>query len=177
MKLKPSQRGYHFEIRGRVEMDGRIGWELHAQAHLALRPLAAPPAQNVDGLEARMTGKALEPNPRGIETPQEKFLRFGPRWRVLQSGRFGDDEAIGRLSLPSGYAKEVEDFGLHPALLDIATGWAMELIEGYEAETLWVPISYERVRVYEDLPAEVVSWVRNAQENRADADFAFFDVT
>src|SRR5262249_50653753 len=66
---------------------------------------------------------------------------------------------------------------LHPALLDLATGWAMGLIEGYEPTHLWAPVSYASVRVHRPLPAEIRSWVRNAGPNRADAPFARFDVT
>ena len=43
-------------------------------------------------------------------------------------------------------------YGLHPALLDIATGYAMDLIPGYGdqdvPQNLWVPISYRALRFY-----------------------------
>ncbi len=176
VKLTPTQRGYAFEVRGEVELDGRRGWELHAQAHLAMRRLERPPRLDVDALEARCD-RRLTPSDAGIETPQERHLRFGPRWRVLQSGGFGAREAFGRLALQPQFAGEVEELGLHPALLDIATGWAMELIEGYDGARLWVPVSYERVRVYGDLPAELVSHVQSHGESRDDSEFVFFDVT
>ncbi|MFD1807687.1 hypothetical protein ACFSHQ_04525 [Gemmobacter lanyuensis] len=37
---------------------------------------------------------------------------------------------------------------MHPALMDLATGWAMGLIAGYRPDHLWVPVSYGRVRVW-----------------------------
>ena len=40
-----------------------------------------------------------------------------------------------------------------------------------------MPVSYREVRVHRPLPAHVWSWVRNAEDNRADAPFAVFDVT
>ncbi|MCA9609269.1 MAG: KR domain-containing protein, partial [Myxococcales bacterium] len=175
--LTPTQRGYAFEVRGAVELDGRRGWEIHAQAHLALRDLAKPAPLDAAALERRCSQRTLTPDPRGITTPQERHLRFGPRWRVLHAGGFGDGEAFGWLSLPDAFASEVRDYGLHPALLDIATGWAMALIEGYDGAALWVPVGYERVRVFEDLPASLVSWVRGHAGNRDDAEFVYFDVT
>jgi acyl transferase domain-containing protein/thioesterase domain-containing protein len=179
VKLRPTQRGYAAEIRGGVEKDGRRGTVLCAQAHLALRPLPAPEAMDVAAVEARCTREVRGPDPAGMPTAQEAHLRFGPRWRTLRQAAFGHGEALGRLALPDAFRSEVEDFGLHPALLDIATGWAMELIEGYGAERLYVPVSYERVRVYDDLPANIVSWVSLARPAGADADaeFVFFDVT
>ncbi|MEM1416103.1 MAG: SDR family NAD(P)-dependent oxidoreductase, partial [Myxococcota bacterium] len=176
VKLRPSARGYAAEIRGGVVDGDRRGTTLCAQAGISLRPLADPEPLDVATIEARCNKRHLDADPNGIRTAQERHLRFGPRWRVLQSGSFGLGEAFGRLALPAAFEAETEAFGLHPALLDIATGWAMELIEGYGAEQLYVPVSYERFRAYADLPANIVSWVRTRGRATADADFVFFDV-
>ena len=37
---------------------------------------------------------------------------------------------------------------LHPGLMDLATGWAIGLVPGYEANNLWVPVSYGLIRVH-----------------------------
>lgn len=177
VRLEPSQRGYTFEVRSKTAIDGKIGWELHAQAHLTIRPLEPPTPLDLGAIERRCTARALGEDPAGIRTPQEAHLRFGPRWRVLKRGALGDGEALGHLALPDAFAHEVSELGLHPALLDIATGWAMELIEGYRGDALWVPVSYERVRVHAPLPSRIVSWIENAGENTDESDFVFFDVT
>jgi acyl carrier protein len=52
----------------------------------------------------------------------------------------------------------------------------MELIEGYRADALWVPVSYERVRVHGALPPKIVSWVRTSDDAKNDSEFAAFDV-
>ncbi|MCB9592019.1 MAG: SDR family NAD(P)-dependent oxidoreductase [Sandaracinaceae bacterium] len=175
--LTPTPRGYAFTVRGEVDLDGRRGWETHAQAHLALRTLEPPKPLDVAGIERRCAQRTLTPDPAGIVTPQERHLRFGPRWRVLRSGGFGANEAFGRLALRDELAGETATFGLHPALLDIATGWAMDLIAGYDGEALWVPVGYERVRAHADLTPSLVSWVRGHAGNSDDADFVYFDVT
>ncbi len=174
VSLRPTQRGYAFAVRSRTSIDGRPGWELHAQAHLAIRSLGRPPALDLAALEARCRARTLPEDPSGIRTPQEKHLTFGPRWRVLTRASLGHGEGIARLALPSAFASEVDALGLHPALLDIATGWAMELIEGYRGDALFVPVSYERVRVHRPLPARIASWVRC--HGRDDEEFVFFDV-
>ncbi len=66
---------------------------------------------------------------------------------------------------------------MHPALLDLATGWAMGLIEGYKPDHLWVPVSYASVQVFRPLPAEVLSHVRSAGANSAARPVAVFDIT
>ncbi len=113
----------------------------------------------------------------GLAAPQEAHLRFGPRWRVLNGRSFGQGEGLATLALPAPFAADDKDWLLHPALMDIATGWAMNLIAGYAPDHLWVPVSYAQVRVYRALPASIVSHVRNAADNRAGDASASFDVT
>lgn len=174
VKIRPTPRGYGFEVLGRIEQGG-VGWVLHAQGHLSLRRLERPAPLPIEAIEARCTSDAHS-DPAGIVTAQEKHLLFGPRWRVLREYAFGSNEGFARLSLADEFAGETSGLGLHPALLDIATGWAMKLIEGYEADTLWVPVSYERVRIHADLTPKLVSWVRLSAPATATDEFASFDI-
>ena len=175
--LRPTQRGYAFEVRSKTTFEGRVAWELHAQAHLAIRPLEAPPPLDRRAIERRCMARVLPEDPSGIRTPQEAHLRFGPRWRVLTRGALGKGEALGQLALPAAFAHEASELGLHPALVDIATGWAMELIEGYRGDALFVPVSYERVRVHGPLPSRIVSWARSAPGSSDESELVSFDVT
>jgi thioesterase domain-containing protein/acyl carrier protein len=171
--LRRSDEGYAFELQSAVRHQGRTGWQLHAQARL--RPVAATaPRIDVTAIAARL------PTPEtgdGLVSPQEAHLQFGPRWRVLQERATGQGEGLARLALPQPFAQGDADWLLHPALMDIATGWAMDLIAGYSPDHLWVPVSYAQVRVYRPLPASVVSHIRNAADNHADGASATFDVT
>jgi acyl transferase domain-containing protein/thioesterase domain-containing protein/acyl carrier protein len=177
--VPPSEEGYGFEVLGRCELeDGRKGWELLAQARLLLHELPTPPRFDRDAAARRCAARGVSESQDGLVTGQEAFLRFGPRWRVLRRRCDGDGEALGLVELPERFAADLEHFRLHPALMDIATGFAMELIEGYGgADDLWVPFSYASVRVYGPLPRRAWSLVRNAARNRADDDVASFDVT
>lgn len=177
IKLARSDEGYALEVRSDVLFEGRKGFQLNAQATLV--PGALPATERIDtsALLARCPHHRAE-DTAGLVSPQEAHLNFGPRWRVLQSVAYGQGEGIARLQLPTTFEGDLPaGYLLHPALLDLATGWAMQLIAGYEPDHLWVPISYRAVRVHRALPATIWSWVRNAQDNRADAPFAVFDVT
>jgi thioesterase domain-containing protein/acyl carrier protein len=96
---------------------------------------------------------------------------------VLREAGFDRNEAFARLELDQKFVADLENFKLHPALLDVATGYAMSLIEGYDPESLWVPISYRKVRYHAPLAQTVYSWVRNHGANKTDRDIALFDVT
>ena len=175
VRLGHAENGYLFEVRSGLVHEGRPALGLNAEARIA--PIDAP-APRVDVLGLLSRCRARVETGQGLRTPQEDHLAFGPRWRVLGRRAYGKGEGLAHLSLPQPFRDDLEDgFLIHPALMDLATGWAMDLIAGYEPTHLWVPVSYASVRVFRPLPAEIVSWVRNADDNRADAPFARFDVT
>ncbi len=177
-RLARSDAGYDFDLHSGVSVKGRAGWMQHATARLApLRAIATP--LDVAAIAARL------PAPEtgvGLPSPQEAHLTFGPRWRVLSArsvlGLGKGAEGLATLQLsPAHSADLAEGWLLHPALMDLATGWAMDLIDGYRPDALWVPVSYARIRVYRPLPARIVSHVVNAGANTALRGTASFDVT
>ncbi|CAM2068661.1 SDR family NAD(P)-dependent oxidoreductase [Sulfidibacter corallicola] len=178
VRMRPDEDELLFDVQSkRVFDDGRIGWETHAQARLI--PYASPAVDPVDleAIRARCTQKH-QADPDGFRTGQERFMQFGSRWRVLQTADYGDGEAIAKLQLPKAFEAEQADYQLHPALLDLATGYAMDLIEGYEGtDQLWVPVNYKSVRIRGPLPRLVYSWMRNHGRNRAEGETATFDIT
>ncbi len=178
LTLARSGVGYAMELRSDCILDGRKGWQLNAQASLSLVPLADAAPINPAEIFARCETAQVAPAGGSLRSPQENHLQFGPRWRVLQRLAYGAGEGIAELALPEQAVADIENgYLLHPALLDLATGWAMELIDGYQPTHLWVPVSYGRVQVFQTLPARIYSWVRNAAENTADTPFARFDIT
>ncbi|SDW24382.1 type I polyketide synthase [Roseicitreum antarcticum] len=174
VSLKRSSEGYDITIRSDVMLRGKRGFVLNAQARLALKVPPTAPLLEVGAIRARCAQGIVEGV--GLPSPQEAHLAFGPRWRVLNRMAFGAGEGLADLALPAAFAGDIADgYLLHPALMDLATGWAMGLIDGYQPTHLWVPVSYGRVRKLRPLPARVVSHVRLRQD--AEPGFASFDVT
>ena len=174
LSLPRSDTGYDFLVES-----GSDGvFEQNAQASLQILPLDTPQPLDIAAITARCAAPTEAGDLGWIASPQEAHLKFGPRWRVLQSTAFGDGEGIAMLALPDAASGDsAEGYLLHPGMMDLATGWAMKLIAGYQAQHLWVPVSYRSVKVYAPLPAQVVSWVRNARDNTADSEIASFDIT
>jgi len=172
--LARSDEGYAFELRAQAELRGRKGYVLNAQARLLLNAISSPAPLDITAISVRCRGSVAE-DEAGIVSPQEAHLAFGPRWRVLKRTALGQGEGLAHLSLPEPFRADLETgYILHPALMDLATGWAMGLIEGYGAKALWVPVSFGSVAVFAPLPAEIVSHVRIAP---AEPGFASFDIT
>ncbi len=176
--LTRDERGYGFEVSSRPARDKHAAPQLHAQARLVADEHREPARIDHLALAKRCPNVKHAAAGASLHTRQEEHLRFGPRWRVLQETAYGNGEALACLRLPEAFADDVRQYGLHPALMDLATGFAMDLIQGYgESTKLWVPVSYKRVACFGPLPAAIVSWVRNHGVNRADGQFASFDVT
>jgi len=115
---------------------------------------------------------------QALPSAQEGQMDFGPRWKVLRRYRIAADEGVAELSLSPEFAAEAgQGWLVHPALLDIATGWAMALIRGWSPDHLWVPMGYGAIRIHRPLPAQVVSRIRNAAENSDALGMAQFDIT
>ncbi|MEK6675437.1 MAG: SDR family NAD(P)-dependent oxidoreductase [Planctomycetota bacterium] len=178
VRLRRNDAGYHFEVHSKCVLDdGRVGWEAHTQAKLLLHALPPVKPLSLSAIDARCQVKRLAEDKNGMRSKQEDFLRFGPRWRVLRQVCYGQGEAYAKLELPESFEEDLKDFQLHPALLDFATGFATDLIEGYEKDrALWVPVSYKSIRVHGPLTRKLTSWIRNHGENRADKEFVALDI-
>ena len=113
-------------------------------------------------------------NPGGVL--DQSFMNFGPRWSCLQDHYVGEGEALLSLQLSQEFANDIAASRLHPALLDIATGGAQELIPAFNStRDFFVPFSYGGVLVLDRMPARVWSHVRLAPGS-VDG-LALFDVT
>jgi acyl transferase domain-containing protein/thioesterase domain-containing protein/acyl carrier protein len=112
--------------------------------------------------------------PRNIR--QRGHFDFGPHWESLRQIAFGKNECLATVELPPEFKAETENFALHPALMDIATGAAMYLIPGYDkAGDLLLPFAYKRLTIYGILPPRVYSHVRIHRDTGSD--LVVFDVT
>lgn len=175
LRLERSNEGYGVDVLADVTLNGRHGYASCAQARVSLLPMPLPAAVNLEAVRARCPTRR-DGNGARMVTAQEVFLDFGPRWHVLDRIALGRGEGLAELSL-----NDHDGCLLHPGVMDIATGWAMDLIAGYQPNNLWVPVRYASARAYmsdtEALPTKVLSWVRNAAANDVSRETAVFDVT
>jgi phthiocerol/phenolphthiocerol synthesis type-I polyketide synthase E len=151
-------------------------WDLHATG--TILPMASVESRPTD-LAAIMT-RCTEGVALAHKEPEHEFWSFGPRWASLKEMRFGRAEALMILEMPSEFAAELDQYPLHPALLDMATG---ELVtqfsdrsEGSNGGDLFVPFSYGAIRCYRPLQKLLYCHVRYRQPSLVNSLVAF-DVT
>jgi acyl transferase domain-containing protein/thioesterase domain-containing protein/acyl carrier protein len=133
---------------------------------------ATAPKLDLRAIAARCPQEKIAPP----NTRQRGHFDFGPRWQSLRTIAFGRDECLATVELPAEFRAEADEFALHPALFDIATGVAMYLVPGYEkAGDILLPFAYQRLTVFQRLPAHVVCHAR--LRSHADSDLLVFDLT
>ncbi len=167
--LERQTDGFAATLRSDAVFDGHIGWQDHAQAQVGTSRNRAE-IVDLECVSSRL-GAVQEEGGAHIPTPQEAHLRFGSQWHVLRARQLGEAEGLARLTLDAPL--ETGQI-LHPGLMDLATGWAIELAQGYDGADLWVPISYGAITIYAPLQSEVYSWVRLKASG---SDDVRFDVT
>jgi acyl transferase domain-containing protein/thioesterase domain-containing protein/acyl carrier protein len=192
------ERDLRVHIRGAMHNDGRgvnataasfsiVGrsagpahandaWTEHVRGQVAHTAAAPAAHDSVADIAARCMRRAREG-----QLPAA-HLHFGPRWQNIRRTDFGQDEALLSLELPLGFVPDLAEFALHPALMDMATGGAQELVPGFDAaRDFFVPAMYGRLRMHGPLTALLTSHVRRRadanDDDQASPDIARFDVT
>jgi acyl transferase domain-containing protein/thioesterase domain-containing protein len=178
--LKKDTHRYSFEVSSRPKqgVNGTGQWQSHAQGWVGYKVAEPSKHCSLAEIEARCSLDRIESKNGSLTIKQEKHLDFGPRWRTLRRISLGTREALALLELPQEFAADLETYKLHPALLDLALGFGMPLIEGYQnCDDLYVPFSYKSVRYRAPLRRRIYSYVRGDENNRVDKPIATFDVT
>jgi acyl transferase domain-containing protein len=168
----PRTGTFQFSIRARDDE-----WVEYASGTVARLRQQPPPDQEISTIAGRCQAHLLRFDDHK-RTEQERFFDFGPRWRCLKAIHLGQGEALAEIELPNPYKEDALEYHLHPALLDLATGAALYLIEQYgQSESVYLPMSYSRARVFRSLPAAFFCHIRSRQRNEAGHDVATFDLT
>jgi acyl transferase domain-containing protein/thioesterase domain-containing protein len=172
VRLRRDRSNFRFSILAKDKE-----WIEHASGQIARNKNQLPANQDVTAIRNRCSAVRIDFDDQH-RTRQEQFFDFGPRWRNLRTLSIGQREAVAELQLGREYSADLEIWMVHPALLDLATGAALYLIEGYQESTaVYLPMSYKRIKLYRPLPSKFWSHIRCRQENTARGEVATFDIT
>jgi acyl transferase domain-containing protein/thioesterase domain-containing protein/acyl carrier protein len=176
LRYVPLPEGYRVLLTAAREGGG---FEKYVEAEVKTSPDAGHRVRDIAPVMSRCGTWQMAEAGGSLRAAQEDHIRFGPRWGVLKSIAYGRGEALAELQLAAAFKGDNEAGVLiHPALLDLATGFAMDLIADYDpASVLWAPATYGHIVVAKPLPARILSWVRLADSSDFGSDYAAFDVT
>jgi phthiocerol/phenolphthiocerol synthesis type-I polyketide synthase E len=143
----------------RVAADGEftvLGGEGGTRAHVRggaswvvpAGPEPDPPTVDIDAIRARCRSAPGTGGRAGM-------VRLGPRWSALREHLVGEGEELALVEAPEPAAADLDDWVLHPALLDVATAFGSGRGNGS-----YLPLGYGRVVVHAPLPARFYSYLR-----------------
>ncbi|MBA3533240.1 MAG: polyketide synthase dehydratase domain-containing protein [Ardenticatenales bacterium] len=125
---------------------------------------------DLDAIRARCTPVALEG--LTINNKMAAFVDVGPRWDCVRSVYAGQNEGLALLELAAPFAQDLQQYSLHPALMDIATSFAIQAL----GEGNYLPLSYRQLRIYRAMPATVYCYVRVPADDSAHKETVLIDV-
>ncbi|WP_182085889.1 type I polyketide synthase [Aureimonas sp. ME7] len=169
--LQPDGKGY----RALIQAKRSDVFETFAQARFVpVRQTAAPERLSLDAIRLACGATERADEGEALRSVQDGRIGFGPRWQVLRSVAMGQGQAIADLALDERFVGDAAQ--MHPALLDIATGFAMGLEPSFApGDVLWAPMSYGRVAIHAPLGSSVTSIVTLSPDRLGDG-FASFSV-
>lgn len=149
-----------FSVRSRDE----DGWNDNAMGTVRFLDVEPPAPQDVDQVRRE------HPIREEFHGEDEVFQRaqadqwtegplqfaIGPRWHVMRRLELAEGHTLATLALDEEFADDVNDYPLHPALLDIAVG-AFRLDA---KDPNYLPLSYGELRYYRPLTSEIMVHTR-----------------
>jgi len=153
--------GFGFVVRSRDSQPG-APWAVHAIGKVAEAADAAPSVLDAQAILDRCDALEEQVDTR-FEPDEERvpFLQFGDRWINMHAKAFGNGEALGEFRLDERFHGDLDVYGMHPAVMDRATGFAVFKAGAPGAH--YLPFAYNRIRVFAGLEGKVYSHVRYEQ--------------
>lgn len=101
------------------------------------------------------------------------YLIFGKRWRNIRQVMAGKDEGLAVIELPEQYESDLDDYHLHPGMLDSATSFLLGFLGKKE---VFIPLSYESLAVYGKMPRRIYSYCQYLDSEFPQDGLASFDI-
>ena len=164
--IKEKGESYEFIIASRTESENV--WSKHAEGNVSLREKKKRTGIDIDDIKSRYSVKNDIP-----EEPRTKAVETGPRWDCIREIYLEGNEALVYLELPEDYMKDLEDYKLHPSLMDCAVNLGMNST----GEGLYLPYSYRNIKIYGPMPAIIYSHIKRRKLEKEDPEVSTFDIT
>ncbi|HEY9419873.1 MAG TPA: SDR family NAD(P)-dependent oxidoreductase, partial [Thermoanaerobaculia bacterium] len=173
--LEKEGDSFNFRVASRMEPPSGRGeptWQPHARGKvMALAEPGQRERHDLAAILARCDERVMEITGQ-VMGQGEALVYWGAHWQSLKRIHLGEGGALARIELPEEFVEEAVGYGLHPALLDVATG-----IAGFFEKDSYLPLSYKQVKAYGRLPRTFYSYLRKHGEAGAGGETIAVDVT
>ncbi|WP_198119457.1 SDR family NAD(P)-dependent oxidoreductase [Massilia rhizosphaerae] len=169
LALYPGDGPIDYEVCGDVAAaDGAAQAPIHSQGQAVVLARAEAPMLDLARLEAETADGQLDAA-QVYAAYGRMGIVYGPAHRAVTALRRGREQVLARLALPHAVADTLDDYVLHPSLLDGAVQSAIGFIEDFERLPARpnLPFAVESVRIFAPCTREMVAWLRLAPGSSA----------
>ncbi len=167
--VKKQEGYYSFDIISSNNLNDADGekWTVHAQGKLYKQDETQIAALTVDieELKDRLNTKRIVNVEDFIGGP----IQFGPRWINLKDIYNMGNEYLGYLSLNEEFIKDLDDYKIHPAMLDVAVNFG-------NTAGFYLPMKYKSMQIFNDMPSKFYSYVKKRENNENNLETQTFDI-
>ncbi|BAY84413.1 putative beta-ketoacyl synthase [Calothrix parasitica NIES-267] len=145
-------------------------WVVHARGYIQTDTPQQAIKHDIHGLENICNQEELFFTQKS--QPPTGVIEYGERWNNLKQAKLGIDQALLTLELPEVFSGDISYYQLHPALLDLATGFLVTKTEGN-----FLPFSYKKLNFRRSLPKKIYSYIQILNNKTPEAKTLSFDIT
>ncbi len=174
--LSKSGDAFSFRVVSKAQQneDDGVGWEEHARGEITLANGSGNGRQKHDlaQLLHSFESKRVVSAHGEDRASQQKFIVTGPRWNVLRKVHVAEQQSLAELELDERFAEDLGHYWLHPAVLDVATGFVHFLTEGD-----FLPLTYEHITIWAHLPKKIFSYLKLRSDLKKAQDVITSDIS
>lgn len=160
-----------------AEQEGSEDEVLHCRGIATLITRDIPKKIHIDLLKARMSKGQLDAN-SVYSTYLESGIKFGPAHQAVKRIFCGDEEAVAHLALPSAISHTLNEYRMHPSLMDGALQAAIGLVSDLRSlkNQLSLPFALDSLRLHSGCKQEMYAWIRHSKTTRPDDKIVKLDI-
>ncbi len=163
--LRRDGEGFEFYVASRSDNRAGAAWVKHVEGRISSLKLKATEFADIAAIKNRCGSSYIIPDMEAYNTMTS--FEFGLRWKNIKEVYIGQTELISTLEMPQEFQSELNDYPLHPAMLDNALATIPLLNKtlnilpgGKESNNIFLPFSYSDFNVFGALPEKFFSHVK-----------------
>jgi hypothetical protein len=172
----PKKTGIAFEVYGDDEYEKDEPVVFNQGSAFLIDDIEVP-GLDIRSLQARCDQEIIEPE-QCYEIFKNQGLDYGPGFRGIEKVCTGEGFALARLRLPSSVSESMDQFVLHPSLMDSALQASIGLFSNIENNGAKpaLPFALESLEIFGNCTASMWAFVRENNAGKADSGIEKLDI-
>ncbi len=164
------QDGLEFTFASRNAASSSKKWQKHAEAKVRFLEEKIRKTVSIDTYIQRCNKQIKTVSEKQITALQSQAA-LGGRWTdTIEKIFIGDEEVLVKISLPEKYKGDIINFKIHPAMMDNAMNSIIQSMN----DDMYLPFSYGKLKVYQEIPESFYSHLIRMKKDGASDEVVTF---